>query len=375
MKIYFLCIGLMLTLVIQACGGQSSGLSVSLKPATVSLEQGKSATLEVTVKSTEDLAGVFTVSLEDPPAGVTVPPVTVTLNQGSGKADLMMDATADAKIGNHSVKVKAKNASKEEKTNLNLTIVGVCTIADSALEDAIKRQLRKPSISCADMEGLIELDASTTNITNLAGLNKAVNLKTLYLYNNSDLSDISSLSALTALETLNLSGTKVADIKSLTGLNKLTNLNLSYHPLDDISPLSGLTNLSLLFLSITGVTDISDLSKLTKLTILNLDSNQISDISVLANMKALVDLSLRGNQIEDITALSGLTTLKDLHLGSNQIRSLSSLVTNTGLSTGDTIYLDTNCLDLSAGSTEAEHINQLSSRGVTVFADEQQSCP
>ena len=37
MKKYFLCIGLLLTLVIQACGVQGSGLSVSVKPATVSL--------------------------------------------------------------------------------------------------------------------------------------------------------------------------------------------------------------------------------------------------------------------------------------------------------------------------------------------------
>lgn len=73
-------------------------------------------------------------------------------------------------------------------------------IPDSALESAIRNTLGKPTgeITSAEMESLTSLDAEELNITDLSGLETAVNLKRLRLRRN-QISDISALSGLTRL--------------------------------------------------------------------------------------------------------------------------------------------------------------------------------
>ncbi len=90
-------------------------------------------------------------------------------------------------------------------------------IPDSALEVAIRNSLGKPTgdITAADMESLTNLSASFSGISDLTGLEAAVNLTSL-----------------------DLPGTQISDIGTLSGLTNLTSLNLSVNQINDISALT-----------------------------------------------------------------------------------------------------------------------------------------
>jgi Leucine-rich repeat (LRR) protein len=76
----------------------------------------------------------------------------------------------------------------------------------------------------------------------------------------------------------------------------------------------------------------------------------------------MFDLSI--NQISDISPLANLTNLTELGLWQNQISDISALVENSGLGSGDTVYLTGN--PLSTTSVKV-YIPQLEARGVEVY--------
>ena len=177
------------------------------------------------------------------------------------------------------------------------------------------------------------------------------------------------LSGLTNLTSLNLylGYNSVSDISVLSGLTNLTSLNLSHNSVSDLSPLTGLTKLTGLTLNNNSISDISVLSGLTNLTSLNLWGNSVSDISVLSGLTNIF-LDLWGNSVSDISVLSGLTNLTFLNLWGNNITDISPLVANTGMGSGDEVYIPGNPLSYSSIYT---HIPVLQERGVEVFFDDQ----
>ena len=238
----------------------------------------------------------------------------------------------------------------------------VVDIPDPGLRAAIADALNKApgdTITRADMETLIQLRAFFREITDLRGIEFAINLRYLDLDFNliSDISllsnltnledlyigfnlisDISPLSNLTNLTLLSLSGNRISDISPLSNLTNLTLLYIDFNRISDISPLSSLTNLWGMYLSGNRISDISPLSSLTNLTRLYIGSNSISDISPLSSLTNLTRLSLSGNRISDISSLSSLTNLEWLHLGRNSISNvfpLASLINLTYLNLGN----------------------------------------
>jgi len=203
------------------------------------------------------------------------------------------------------------------------------TFADAKLEAAIREAIHKPEgpIQMPDLESLTTLivDWRVKGIQNLAGLEYCVYLCELELFSN----------------------------------------NLS-----DLSPLSSLTNLQRLDLKFNNISDLSPLSSLTNLEVLSLKINNISDLSPLAGLTNLEYLDLGNNNISDISPMSGLTNLEYLSLVMNNISDLSPLVENSGLGSGDEIYLEGNNLDLSEGSEDMDNIRALEDRGVIVRATE-----
>ena len=185
-------------------------------------------------------------------------------------------------------------------------------------------------ITRADMERLTIVWAPNSNISNLTGLEYATNLTELYLGVGVGQSTINSNS--------------VSDLSPLAGLTKLTWLDLDGNAITDISALAGLTNLEVLGLWSNSITDISPLARLNKLTFLGLTNNSISDIS----------------------SLAGLNSLRLLYLTNNSISDISPLVSNTGLGSGDQVFLRGNPLDAASINT---HIPALQRRGVTVTFD------
>ncbi len=157
------------------------------------------------------------------------------------------------------------------------------------------------------------------------------------------------------------------DLNDLTGLDKCTNLTtliLGNCNITDISQLSLLINLTTLSLQMNNLVDISALSSLTKLTLLDVGTNQISNISVLASFTNLNELYLAGNQVVDISPLSSLINLSWLDLRVNKITDISPLLANSGLSQGDTLYLNFNPLSADALNVQIPELRQ---RGVTII--------
>ena len=150
----------------------------------------------------------------------------------------------------------------------------------------------------------------------------------------------------------------------LAGLTSLEGLGLGNNSISDISALSSLTSLTGLSIASNNISDISVLAGLTNLTGLTIGYNSISDISALSSLTSLENLYLWNNSISDISALSSLTSLTWLGLDGNSISNIAPLVANTGLGSGDYVYLWDNPLSITSIN---RHIPTLQDRGVTVY--------
>ena len=209
----------------------------------------------------------------------------------------------------------------------------VVDIPDPGLRAAIAEALGKApgdAITRADMETLVELRAVGRNITNLRGIEFAINLIELDIWRN-DLTDISPLSSLINLTWLTLSDNDLMDVSPLSSLTNLTLLTLSRNDLTDISPLSSLTNLTRLYLSDNAITDVSPLSSLTNLTQLYLSNNDLTDILPLSSLTNLTRLNLSRNDLTDISPIANLINLTELYLWSNNISDILPLITLANL--------------------------------------------
>ena len=252
-----------------------------------------------------------------------------------------------------------------------LTQAETVNIVDANLRTAINAALDKPAnarITTDEMATLTELEANNADISDLTGLQTAINLHALSLEHNL-ISDLSPLSALTRLHHIELADNTISDLSPLAGLINLRGIHLRHNLIEDISPLAGLINAEWISLGHNIVTDWSPLSGLEKLHGINMSHSpvadltplkdclnlkyfhtwgtpilslaplselpklreisicggEISDISSLANSKSLKDLYLPGNQVSDISALANITGLKRLSLEGNQISDLSPL--------------------------------------------------
>ena len=151
-----------------------------------------------------------------------------------------------------------------------------------------------------------------------------------------------------------------ANISDLTGLERATNLKVLYLNEEHMETED-------LYINTNSVSDLSPLAELTNLTLLWLNDNSISDISPLTGLTNLIELDLWNNSVSDISPLAGLTQLTYLDIGDNSISDISPLVENTGLGNED--FVDVTGNPLSALSINT-HIPALQSRGVEVWVDD-----
>ena len=191
-----------------------------------------------------------------------------------------------------------------------------------------------------EMAALTSIDLQEAVISDLTGLDHAINLTELHLYNNS-----------------------ISDISAVAGLIHLTRLVLRDNPISDISPVAGLTNLTELGFQDNSISDISPVVSLTNLAWLRFSDNSISDISAVAGLTNLMGLFINGNSVSDISAVTGLTNLVSLNLSYNMVFDLSPLVANTGLGAGVGVFVAGNPLNSLSLHT---HIPTLRERGVYV---------
>ena len=214
-----------------------------------------------------------------------------------------------------------------------VVLAQVVDIPDANLRAAIAAALDKAPgdvITRAEMETLVELRASGRGITALRGIEFAINLTRLNLYNNT-ISDISAVANLTNLTSLTLSNNTISDISAVANLTNLTWLNVYNNTISDISAVANLTNLTSLNVSSNNVSDMSAVANLTNLTSLNVSSNNVSDISAVANLTNLTWLNVYNNTVSDISAVANLTNLTSLTLSNNTISDISAVANLTNL--------------------------------------------
>jgi Leucine-rich repeat (LRR) protein len=154
----------------------------------------------------------------------------------------------------------------------------------------------------ADMNGLISLTSSSRGISDLTGLQTAINLQSLDLSHN-NISNLSRLSGLTKLTSLSLRYNNLSNISSLSGLTNLITLSLSYSNSDilDVHALSGMNKLVELGLTDVNVITITPLADVNQIQVLWLGSNRIADISVLTLFKKLNILALPLNPMDFVS--------------------------------------------------------------------------
>ena len=229
-----------------------------------------------------------------------------------GKYEAKYDLDSDGAIGFGDFLIFSSNFVKEAGDGREETPV---TIPDANLRVAIETALGKvrgAPITRAEMASLTSLEASSSDISDLTGLEFA-----------------------TGLTPLNLSYNIISDITPLSGLTKLTSLDLSNNIISDITPLSRLTNLTSLDLSVNAITDISPLSGLINLTSLRLHDNFFSDISPLSGLTRLISLSLYGTTIRDSSLLSRLSNLSEANIPDANLR--AAIKTNLGKASDEPI--------------------------------------
>ncbi|MFN7251959.1 MAG: Ig-like domain-containing protein, partial [Anaerobacillus sp.] len=213
---------------------------------------------------------------------------------------------------------------------------------------------------------LYELWIYNTEITNFDVLSKLKNLEDLTIENGSSF-DISVLKGLRYLSYLDISYTNVNNLNDLDGLSNLWSLHLANINIDNITSLSSLTNLRTLNLSNNNISDVSSLKGLDKLRNLNLSNNSINDISSLKDLYNLRFLDLSNNRVEDLTPLKNLDNLVQVYLHYNKIVDISTLLSVNNL---QYVTLFRNLLDVTEGSATFDVIEKLRDHGVYVQFEE-----
>ena len=120
---------------------------------------------------------------------------------------------------------------------------------DANLKAAVETELGIMDPTPADILSLIDLNARQSAITNLSGLEFALNLRSLWLGRN-HISDIYVLSGLVHLEHLELSDNRLddEDIAALSDLRYLVHLDLTGNAITDVSIVSEMRFLRTLWL-------------------------------------------------------------------------------------------------------------------------------
>lgn len=160
-------------------------------------------------------------------------------------------------------------------------------IPDAKLHKAIRDELNSDNetsipdgkpITKEDMGKLRELAAFTEGLTDLTGLEYAVNLTGLAFY-DSDISNLRPIAKLRHLEKLECwNNRRITDISPLANLAELTVLDLEGCRISDIAPLANLTRLTVLKLRGNRIIDVSPLENLSKLSVLELEGNPIMEL-------------------------------------------------------------------------------------------------
>jgi len=223
---------------------------------------------------------------------------------------------------------------KEEDPTDNDLLVEV---PDAELRDIIRETLNignNDALTESVMASITSLNINNSLVTNITGLEKAVNLET-FLARNTAIVDMAPISKLTSLKEIDMRDATLpgsnklgfladlvniekldfqnvkefSNISVLTGKNKLTHLNLRETDVADIAPLTGMTQLLLLNLNRAGggngIINPEIIAPFVNLYYLSLRNTNLGNekFQMFANFTQLVEANIRNTGITDITPL------------------------------------------------------------------------
>jgi Leucine-rich repeat (LRR) protein len=260
------------------------------------------------------------------------PPGSVVLAGSNGDRVLLVTPVA-GQTGTNVITLTATDESGSA-TNVFVTVSVIApvtvTVTDPNLDAALRQAIGKTTgeLDNLDFLSLTTLIAPDAALTNLAGLQWAVNLTGLSL-------DVTGV-------------TNLAPLQSLSHLSGLSLKNVFNAP--DLSPLSALTNLTSLSLNGKAITNLAFLQPLTQLTYLTLNNSRATTMDPLAGLTNLVVLGLQVNLLTNVWAITNLTQLTSADL-------------------------TLNLLDLTDGSPARTAIQIAQALGATVHYDPQRQAP
>lgn len=130
-----LCIGIV-SLILRGCGGgagssdtssgstvQNPAFTISLSPSSVTLVQGASQPVQVSVMAENGFTGSVSVTTSSVPGGVTVSPTTLSISSGSPAA-FTFSASSTAGISRQSITLNATSDTLTATASLQLNISG-----------------------------------------------------------------------------------------------------------------------------------------------------------------------------------------------------------------------------------------------------------
>ncbi len=243
-------------------------------------------------------------------------------------------------IGSHSFSIDITSLFPSSK---------VISMPDVNLASAVRKSLNlapNTVLTSHMMLKLTHLNAPNSEITDITGLEHALNLKELWLgadpwrdgrgrehayISSNAISDLSPIEKLPKLYWMMLANPSVDAVAALPKLKKLRNIQIYNPPILDSSVIAELTQLRVLQIHHPSTPDVSALVsalvKLTQLEVLTLEGIPISDVdlSMLSNLTQLRTLDVEGHFITDILPLAKLTQLTKLSLLDTSVSDISPL--------------------------------------------------
>lgn len=232
---------------------------------------------------------------------------------------------------------------------------------NSTTAQAVANQFGKTASSEIDFSDLAvtTLNLSSSNLTDISGIEIFTELESLYISNNQithlpdEIGTLSKLTALIAgsnaltslpdsignltnLKTLYLDNNAISSLPvSMGNLNKLTDLILTSNQLtslpDTLFNAGNLINLNFLSLDFNKITILPDnFGNLSNLTFFNISNNGLTYLpDSFVNLSKLQDATLNNNQIETLPATIGnLSNLKKLTVINNKLTGIPTSIGN-----------------------------------------------
>lgn len=180
---------------------------------------------------------------------------------------------------------------------------------------------------------LTYLDCSRNRITTIKGLDKLINLQSLFVYNNR-LDSLPNLTNLTKLTTLQCQGNNLRRLQGLNKLTQLTALVAGSNQFDSLPDMSGLTKLVVLMFYNCQLSAMPNVSNMPNLSQLALGRNKLVNVPDFSGNAKLTILELDNNAITKLPDFSASkSTLKILKLNDNKLDSLPNFASYISLDT------------------------------------------